>query len=68
MQFHMEHFWQIQDWVSELPDEESQQFTIYILTRDSCFTVECTNEQLLSYMALRWYGVVDNPTDSLYNI
>lgn len=62
MQFHMNYFWDIQDWLSELPDDDIVHFTTYIVTKGSYFVVECDDEKLLCYMALRWSEKVDNYT------
>jgi hypothetical protein len=59
MQFNMNHFWSIQDWLSELPEEDVGQFTSYIMTKGTVFVVECEDEKLLHFMALRWGELVD---------
>lgn len=55
----MNHFWSIQDWLSELPEEDVGQFTSYIMTKGTVFVVECKDEKLLHFMALRWGELVD---------
>ena len=60
MRFHMNYFWDIQDWLGELPDDDIVKFTTYIVTKGTYFVVECEDEKLLSYMALRWSEIIDN--------
>ncbi len=60
MRFHMEHFWVIQDWISELSDQDVQQFTTHIVTKGTSFVIKCEDEKLLNYMILRWGNLIDN--------
>ena len=60
MRFSMEYFWPIQDWISDLPDQDIQQFTTYIVTKGTSFVIECDDEKLLNYMMLRWGNLIDN--------
>jgi len=60
MQFHMKHFWDVHDWLSELPEVDSEKFDTVLMTKGEYFVMECKDQKLLTIMTLRWSHVVDN--------
>jgi len=63
MQFHMKHFWDVHDWLSELPEEDIEKFGTVLMTKGEYFVMECKDQKLLTIMALRWSHAVDNRQD-----
>ncbi len=56
MRFHMNHFWDIMDWLSELPEDE---YDTVIYTKGDFFIVKSEDQTMLNFICLRWGHLLD---------